>query len=203
MLSCKEGRIVLGLMDMPVPNNEAEKNAAYNYMWKDAVEQTRKHKAHLLLSVLGSATARERGELFAKVAASCCKQENVLGLYANGVVYEPKFYILSAEMMKEELFPLLNLIWLGLRTSEQGINAYTIGMKCFGKDEMEVINAPASAGEVRDFLMDMVSYVIEEDVVLRNGETIGFSAEQKLAIRRNPGVSIDGMSLKIEYGKVG
>ncbi len=46
----------------------------------------------------------------------------------------------------------------------------------------------------------LVSYVLGQDVTLNDGETIGFSAEQKLPITRSEGVSLPGMTLKIGYG---
>ena len=41
--------------------------------------------------------------------------------------------------------------------------------------------------------------VIEYDVTLNYGETIGFSAEDKHAITRSEGAALPGMTLKIEY----
>ena len=57
----------------------------------------------------------------------------------------------------------------------------------------------ADPRELRDFLLNLVCYVLDEDVVLRDGETIGFSAQQKLPIVRSKGVSLDGDTLKIAY----
>ena len=45
----------------------------------------------------------------------------------------------------------------------------------------------------------MAAYVIEYDVTLNDGETIGFSAEDKHAITRSEGAALPGMTLKIEY----
>lgn len=41
--------------------------------------------------------------------------------------------------------------------------------------------------------------MLEYDVTLNNGETIGFSAEDKHAITYSEGVALPGMTLKIEY----
>ena len=42
------------LMEAPVPGGEAERFAAANYFWKEAVEVTGTHTAHLLISVMGN-----------------------------------------------------------------------------------------------------------------------------------------------------
>ena len=54
---------------------------------------------------------------------------------------------------------------------------------------------------LRRFLFDVAYYVLSGPVRLRAGETIGFSAQQRLAITRSPGIALDGMTLKIEYAK--
>ncbi len=190
----------VSLMEAPVPGGEAEANAANNYMWPEAVETAKSHRAHLMVAILGKETPlQERGKLFVKIIASCCKQETVLGVYTSGTVFQPQFYIEGAEMMKDGGLPVLNWIYFGLYRTEGGWNSYTYGMKIFGKDEMEVLNVQADPQDVRGFLLDMVYYVLAENVTLRDGETIGFSAEQKLPITRSKGVSLDGETLKIGY----
>ena len=101
--------------------------------------------------------------------------------------------------MKDGEFPIFNLIWFGLYRSERGVCGYTYGMGCFGKDEMEVLDADAEPSDVQGFLSSMAAYVIEYDVTLNDGETIGFSAEDKHAITRSEGAALPGMTLKIEY----
>lgn len=202
VISYKGCTILLALMDMPVPNNEAAENAAYNYLWKEAVEKTKEHKAHLIVSVLGTGVPpKERGRLFVQVAQACCKQEDVIGIYTNGVVYEPRFYVEAADMLKTEELPILNWVWFGIYQTKKGVGGYTFGMRNFGKDEIEVLDTAVTPKEMSEFLMDLAVYVLDEDVVLRDGETIGFSAEQKLPIKKSKGVAVEGMSLKIEYGK--
>ena len=69
----------------------------------------------------------------------------------------------------------------------------------FGKDEMEVLDADAEPSELRDFLASLVSYVLEYEVILNDGETIGFSEDDKHVITRSEGVSLPGITLKIEF----
>ncbi len=194
-------RVVLGFMDIPVPGGEAEQNAAYNYMWKEAVEVTKTHQAQIMVAVLGGhENVKRDGELFVKVTASLCKQPNAIGVYANGVVYEPRFYFAMKEFIEQGIYPLLGLVWFGVVRAEKGCHIYTIGMNVFGKDDMEILNTEDDIGEVKDFLTDIACYCIEQDVVLHDGETIGLSADQRCKISRSPGVCVEGTTLKIAYG---
>ena len=43
----------------------------------------------------------EKGKLFTKVVAACCRQEYATGIYTSGVVFEPRFYEGFADMMQE------------------------------------------------------------------------------------------------------
>ena len=185
-----------------IPDNEAEINAENNYMWPEAVEVAKAHKAHIIVAVLGEEEKLlERGKLFTKAMAVCCKQKYATGVYTSGVVFEPRFYEGFADMMKEDELPIFNWIWFGLYRSEGGLNGYTYGMDVFGKEEMEVLNTDAEPEELRDFLASLASYVLACDVTLQDGETIGFSADDKHTITRSPGVSLpeEQMTLKIGY----
>lgn len=192
-------RLVLGYMDFKVPNEEAEYWAQFNYMWKEAVEITKTHEAHILVTVMGEGSLKEKGILYAKAVATLCRQENVIGVYANDIVYEPKFLVAMSEMMEDGGFPLFNLVWIGLGRTENGASAYTCGMNSLGKDEIEIVDSKQKPSELREFLMNIVDYVVSEDVILRDGETIGMTNEQRLKIVKSEGVNVNGESLKILY----
>jgi hypothetical protein len=198
--------LIATLFSGHIPDNEAEINAENNYMWPEAVEVAKAHRAHIMVAVLGEEEKLlERGRLFTKAMAVCCKQKYATGVYTSGVVFEPRFYEGFANMMKEDELPIFNWIWFGLYRSEGGLNGYTYGMDVFGKEEMEVLNADAEPEDLRDFLASLASYVLACDVTLKDGETIGFSADDKHAITRSPGISLpeEQMTLKISYESAG
>ncbi|WP_411338503.1 DUF2185 domain-containing protein [Enterocloster lavalensis] len=194
--------LIVTLFHGHIPDNEAEINAENNYMWPEAVEVAKAHKAHIMVAVLGEEEKLlERGKLFTKAMAVCCKQKYATGVYTSGVVFEPRFYEGLADMLKKDELPIFNWVWFGLYRSEGGLNSYTYGMDVFGKEEMEVLNTDAEPEELRDFLASLASYVLACDVTLQDGETIGFSADDKHTITRSPGVSLpeEQMTLKIGY----
>lgn len=191
----------VSLMHGPVPGGEAEDNAENNYMWPDAVKAAQSHAAHIMVTVLGKETdVRLRGQFFVKLAAACCRQPGVLGVYTSGVVFEPSFYADMAGVMKEGELPLNNWIWFGLHRREGGVCGYTYGMDVFGKEELEVLDADADPLAVREFLVSLAGYVIGSDVNLNDGETIGFSQGDRHRITRSPGVALpDQPTLKVSF----
>ena len=192
----------VSLAAYPIPGGEAEGNAENNYMWEDAVKVAKEHRAHLMVAVLGKEEdLLEKGKLFTKVVAACCRQNYATGIYTSGVVFEPRFYEGFADMMREDELPIFNWIWFGLWRDENGMNGYTYGLDVFGKDEMEVLGTDAKPSDLRDFLASLASYVLENDVELHDGETIGFAADDKHTITRSPGVGLpeEQMTLKISW----
>lgn len=197
-------RIVVGLIPSPVPDGEAEYWAKGNYMWQDAEAVVASHKAHAIIAILGKEDdTAAKGRLFVKAVCAMMKQEKAIAFYNEGAVFPPKMYLDFAGMMENGNMPVLNLVWFGLFGNGKQSGVYTYGMRRMGKEEMEVyVDADkADFNELREFLMMVSSYVLDTGATLRDGETIGFSEEQKLPITLSKGVAVDGNTLKIGYEK--
>lgn len=193
-------RVITGLVDAPIPAREAEHFAMANYMWKDAVSETEKHAAHLIITVMGDGEPMEKAKLYVKAASAALKQSAVLGFYSNGAVYEPRMFRDCAEMMRSGDIPIMNIVWFGLFNDGKQAGVYTYGMRQFGKEEIEVYvpTDKADLNSLRQFVFGTALYVLNENVTLRDGETIGFSAEQKLPITISPALAYSGNSIKID-----
>ncbi|MDE6729074.1 MAG: DUF4261 domain-containing protein [Oscillospiraceae bacterium] len=197
-------RVVVGLIEAPVPNGEAEYWTQGNYMWRDGVEIVKMHKAQLIVSILSDTEdIIAKAKLYVKLAAAALKQENALAFYNEGAVFPPYMYIDFCQPMKNGAIPILNLVWFGIFGNEKEIGVYTYGMRRFGKQEMEVYvpRENADLNKIRGFLLDIADYVLSGNVTLKDGETIGFTAEQKLPIKLSKGIAVDGNTLKITYGE--
>ncbi|HOP99917.1 MAG TPA: DUF4261 domain-containing protein [Acetivibrio clariflavus] len=191
--------IACTFIDLPIPHNEAENNARNNFLWKEAMEVTSTHKAHAILAVMNGSDAIERNLLFTKIACSLLKLDNAIGIYQSPTVIPSKFYIDVAEDIKQGYLPILNWIYFGIYPDGDRVSGYTVGLNKFGKDEIEVIKTKESPKDLYNFLVCVASYVVEGDVTLKHGETIGFSQEQKLKIIRSKGIAVEGESIKIEF----
>lgn len=196
--------VVVGYIGAPIPDGEAEHWAGANFMWKDAVQVVSGHKAQLIVTIFGGDDdLLEKGTIFVRTVCTALKQDNAIAFYTDGIVYSPQQYLDFSGMMEDDGLPILNWIWYGIYFDEKRAGVYTYGMRRFGKDEMEVIvdRETADLNAVRGFLLNITAYVLTENVTLKDGETIGFSAEQKLKITLSPGIGVHGNTLKIEYGE--
>lgn len=192
--------VAVSLMHGRVPGREAEEHAANNYLWPGAVEAAESHRAHLIVAVVNHGTDPVMcGMDFVKLVESCARLPNVVGVYHCGTVLEPSFFIDRAAAMRWGDIPVEDMVWFGMYRTSEGINAYTVGLNMFGRDEMEVIGARDRPSRVAAFLYDVTYHVLLNRAVFRDGDTIGFSDDQSLSVRRGPGVSVDGYSLKIQY----
>ncbi len=188
------------LMPAPVPGGEAERFAAANYFWKEAVEVTKTHTAHLLISVMGDKKDPVKAaKLFTALAASVLEQPEVLGIYTSGTVLAPDHYIQVASDMKNGDLPVMDWIYVGLYQGQKGVCGYTYGLTAFGREEMEVLDSAHAPGEILEFLYDLCIYMLKSDAYIRDGETVGHSAEEKLPVHRSKGAALDGMTLKIAF----
>lgn len=193
--------VAVALMPAPIPNNEAVDNAKTNYRWKDAVKVAEEHKAHILVSLLGEPNLVEGAKLYTKIISALTKQDNCTGINVLGTVLNPDMYRDFTKYYEENnMFPVENMIFIGLYSSEdEKVNAYTYGMESFGKKEMEIIGSSQNPEDIYYFLQGVADYVITSDVILQDGETIGFSAEQKILISESKGIAVNGATLKLGY----
>ncbi len=197
----------ISVYNMPLPDGEAEHHAKTNYMWPGGENEIAKHKAHMVITVLGKGgSTTEKALLFVKLNEVCCDLDNVLGVYVNDNTYQPQLYKDFARSLGKndtETLPILNLVWIGLwMTSEGGTgNAYTSGLNAFGKDELEIVDVHEDLRVLQEVMLDLVTYILTADATLLDGQTIGFSAEQKWSITKSKCSFKDGMSLKIGYTK--
>lgn len=191
--------LVLGYMDFKIPEEEAEENARFNFMWKDAVATAASHTAHEIVSVMGDGSLREQAMFYAKAVMTLCQMENNIGVYANGVVYEPKMFLAMSELLHNDQLPIPVLVWCGLGQEEEGISGWTDGMKCFGFDEMEIVKMEQKPSELQNLLFSLVNYCINNDVAFRDGETMSLTTSMQLKIKKSKGINVDpdGETMKL------
>ena len=195
--------LTASLMPAPIPDNEAVEQAKTNYRWKEAIEVAEKHKAHLLVSVInrGDMDNIEGAKHYVKLLANATKQEGCLGINILGTVIHPQMYYDFAKLYDEnDDFPIENIVYIGLYGDENNtVSGYTYGLEQFGKKELEIIKSSEEAEEVYNFLASISDYIITSDVVLNDGETIGFSEEQKIQISVSKGIALDGETIKLGF----
>lgn len=189
--------VALSFMEKPIPNGDAEKAAAYNVLWVDGPKAVKEHKTYMMLAVINKIEPLAQATLFAKIACSLMKQDGAIGVYKDPTVYEKQFYIDFADTIKQGECPMPILIYAGIYRSQGGFSAFTSGLRFFGFEEMEIIDSKQEPDTILSFLLSVSEYVITQKAELKDGETIGFTEEQKIPIKVSEGVSVTGNSVKL------
>ncbi|WMX15946.1 DUF4261 domain-containing protein [Aureispira sp. CCB-E] len=194
--------VALASMPAPIPAKDIEDIAPHNYLWKNAEEDCRNHQSHAIVTVLSSKNVAilERYKMLTKLNASILRTSGAIGIYqGTQTLLLPKdLYLDFANFLLEEELPIQLWVYIGLIGSQDGSSVYTFGLKDFQKREIEVLDSKLEKMDLYDFLLSIVNYVVAQDVVLQDGETIGFSAEQKIAIRVSEGRFLEGNTIKLE-----
>ncbi|MDO4676157.1 MAG: DUF4261 domain-containing protein [Anaerobiospirillum succiniciproducens] len=201
-LIVKQGKLFAIVGYNPRRLSENLEMAAYdNYMWEGAQAAPQNYKANITITIMGrKGDLMQRAKLFAKVTAACCSLKSASAVYINDVLVQKDFYINAASLIKENELPLDCWIWFGIHKTKKGYSAYTYGLEAFGKDELEVLDADCDPNQLRNFLFDVAENIIKNDLTFKDGDIIGFSAEDEHAITRSEGVALRGLqTLKIEY----
>ncbi|CAL2063593.1 DUF4261 domain-containing protein [Tenacibaculum sp. 190524A05c] len=195
-------RIVIANIAAPIPGKEVENAAEFNYFWKNGAQEASKHKGHIVVSIMNAGkNPVQENVLYSKIASAVMNNSSSLGIYIGGrtLVLKKDFYLANVEMMTEEDLPLYNWIYFGIKQLNGKQSVYTYGLSDFGKMEMEIIDSNKSIQEINEMMFNITHYVIAYNVTLRDGETIGLSAEQKLKISESKGKFLGGNTLKIEF----
>lgn len=202
VLEIENYNVAIAVIPAKIPGEEVEKNAEFNYFWENGVEETSKHKGHIVLSILNAGkNVVQENLLYTKIVSAVLNHSKSIGIYIGGrtLVLKKDFYQANVEMMSEEDLPLYNWIYFGLRKENGKQSVYTYGLSDFGKLEMEIVDSEYSLKELNEMMFNLAHYVVAYDVTLKHGETIGLSAEQKLKISESKGRFLDGKTLKIDY----
>ena len=193
--------VAIAYMPGPIPIEEIEEVAPYNYYWKTAVEDLKNHTGHAIISILsGDKTNIERHIILSKMLCSILMVSNAIGIY-QGVttqLFSREYYLAFADDLKvNDVIPPL-WIYFGIRNDDNGVSLYTYGLDNFGKLELEIINTKKEAGDMYEFIINIASYVLKNNVTFHNGETVGYTAKQKVPLTISKGIYVDKQSIKME-----
>jgi hypothetical protein len=201
ILTIDNEKVAIAFMPMPIPMGDIEGTAQYAYNWTTVLDDLKDFTGHSIVSIMsGTKPTAERFKLLSKVLHSILTTSNSIGIYqgSQSLLIPKQQYIESAETLKNDETPINLWVYIGLRKSNEGNSIYTYGLNEFGKHEMEIVNSKLSLEELYDFISNICSYVIISNVTFKNGETLGYTADQKIKITLSKGQFVDGQTLKLE-----
>jgi hypothetical protein len=178
------------LADFPIPWSDLEGPCAVSWMWKDATERMKAHRAHLIVTVQGDGPRTERCLLLTKIMAALAAVHDTAGIYwGDGiVVHEPRFFIETAKTSDAQNLPAM--LWIEFRIErnpDSTANVLTTGLDAFDLMEVEVIGTKRGVPEVLGIVVGAAAMMLEGEA-FRDGDTIGPDANTPIKTRHAPSV---------------
>ncbi len=194
VLKTDAGMVTVMFVTSPVPDGTLNKAAHTNVVWRDAGQVLGGHKGHIIVANLGGDEGL-KGALFSArlvslVTASLFDLAPALGIYwsAGDAVSPPDQFAKSVSQMDRQ-WPLD--IWLQLGFYSDGpvgekgsaTGLVTTGLAPFVGREIDFIPTNASPVMVAQRVIGTASCLLQTGTVFKDGETLGISETEKIAIR--------------------
>lgn len=203
VFSAPGATIMIAYLDYPVAPAEIKAAAQISWLWTKAAAEASRHQAQAVISVIASnGKMLEAYKLFTKVAACVLEQRSASGVYMNNqYLLVPKgFYTAAAHnLLSNQTLPVYCWVYFGIQQEKGKSGGYTYGLHEFGAKEMEIANSTHQLQDVQAALYDAALYVIQNNAIITNGQTIPVQGEQKITVRLSKAVYLEGDTWKLEF----
>jgi len=178
------GDVVLGLqMDFPYPDS-LQPVAQFAYWWPDALRDLARHKAHLMVRCAWSKYSRMDAHMRHLVLVrELVEQLPVIGVKWGSALVQADIF--KGEFTNIQKGGIPFSLWVLIQFSRQpngNILISTLGMRDFEQMEIET-ESTLPLDQTYDFVRKFGSYVLASGAVVKDGDTVGLSADQQIKVR--------------------
>lgn len=179
----------VAVMPAPVPNGEADYAARGSLAaFSSNHAPLAPHAAHLLVTTLPADGATSIDSLLrhTRVVAAAATAYGAVAVYEGNAraTHPTAFYV---DVVTSTDLPLM--LWTGIRVaSENGrTSVLTLGAEnVLGVPDLWVTARPTAGNDALAFAFDMLGYVVDRGSPLPEGDTVGRSASEKIAVQYVP-----------------
>lgn len=179
-------RVDVALMPFPIPPGNWEDACARNSFWPEAAQVCQEHRAHLVITLFGEwGDPIRRHLLLTDFIAAVSEAADALAVCwgAGRAMQSAEFFRQQAAQSSADNLPLLLWVAFVLVARDGGPFVSTSGLDAFGVMEVEAGSAHLKPVELLEKVYDTAHYLCTRGPVLRDGDTIGGSAEERIRIR--------------------
>jgi hypothetical protein len=187
VFSLADHMIAVALMPAPIPWPDLEGPCATAWWWPDATKRMQAHKYHFIVTVMGGAMSPvARRIMLTNLVSAVVRHTDPVGVYwAEGtVVHEPTAFLEQAEGISETNIP--GPLWIDVRVEKNDdgtLRCFTTGLSRLGHLEIEVPRANLKPQELLEFVGDTACYMVNQNMPIKDGETLGRTANEKFKVR--------------------
>jgi hypothetical protein len=192
-------------MPAPLPWTDLAGPASCAWHWREAEPTLRAHESHFIVGLIREdEPSVKRAVLLTLLIASvieCVTAATAVYWAAGTTVVPAERFLKSALEMRPDDLPLLSWIEFRVFRGEPADRwcLFTTGMQALGHMEIEVRHSMLAPQVLIDRVHDIAHYLTQAGAVLKDGDTVGESAEERMRIRHVPSAwEREGPVLQIE-----
>jgi len=196
MLCLEYGDYLIALMPIPVQiGDDIDQICAHSRLWPDAEPAPVGYAAHTIVTVMRFSDDGQETNLIAQaallsrvLASAIALSDSIRAVYfgsANHVVLPGLFRELTQATLPEPM----PIAWVAVNVGQnpEGVmTGHTRGMDMLGLMDVEIPETQDSAEEVFGRLTGIVDYLIENGMVISDGDTLGATAEERIRVVYGP-----------------
>ena len=170
---------------MPVEAVEkVEAGALRNYLFDNGLEAIMKHTGYVAIGIVeGTGNTLEESILLSKLLAVATQQKGTTAIYTDGVLYEADMYYKETERLRDDVLPMVNLVWVDIDFEEDGTTSlYTSGMEEFDQLNVEFLHCPWDPERAWNYILSVANYVLTSGKELTDGDSVGRTEEEQLIV---------------------
>lgn len=196
-MQCLEyGDCLIALMPIPVRiGDDIDQIGAHSRLWPDATPAPVDYAAHTIVTVMEFGKDGQDTNLVAQaallsrvLASAIALSDGIQAVYfgsANHVVLPALF----RELAQATLPAPMPIAWVAINVGERPdgvMTGHTRGMDMLGLMDIEIAGTQDSAEEVFGRLTGIVDYLVENGMVISDGDTLGATAEERIRVVYGP-----------------
>lgn len=192
------GTVMVGLLDAPLPKDELEFACKWAWYWRAACDVMASHRAHLHVAVLGTDLDKVGAALLQThvVASLMDSDANAIASYWRTSLHSRESFLKQSAYASRETLPIW--LWINFRLTsdlEKGWTLSTDGMEEFDLYEIESKDANVDGKKLFTLAVSTADYLIKNGPVIKDGDTIGGSAHEKIPVRHAPSYWHEGKTV--------
>lgn len=170
-------------IDYPIPWQDLEGPCATSWRWDEAIEVMRRHRAHLVVTIMGDAGDHlDRALLLSRILVACIRTHDAAGVYwgDGALVNAPEAFVEETMAADRDDPPVL--LWIDFRVQfndDNTLNIITAGLTPFGCMEIELL---ATRQKVQPALMVVArtSTILLQGEQIAHGDTIEYEGGERI-----------------------
>ena len=188
-------KVMVAPFSYAMPIEIVMQGATRNYLWDDALDAVIRNTSHVAINIVeGPGKPLEEGILLAKLLSVATEQTGTTAIYTNDVLYEADMYYKETENLRDDVLPMVNLVWVDIDFEEDGtISLYTSGMEEFDQLNVEFLHCPWDPERAWNYILSVANYILVSGKELTDGDSVGRTEEEQLIVHIDEPVHADGL----------